>query len=155
MADDKTIQNDYSLTWKSLEDGRYQCLVCPHNCKLREGQRGICQARIGQSGVKLDAFGKITTAAVEPIEKKPIYHYKPNLKTLSIGGFGCSMFCDFCENWQVSQVNKSDSSEYLSPIDVINLAIKESCGAICFTYNEPIIYFEYLLELFDCAKSKI
>lgn len=154
MASYKTFQNDQELTSKKLDDGRYECLICPHSCKLRDNQRGICQARIGQDGIILEAYGKITHVAIEPIEKKPIYHYKPNLKTLSVGGYGCSMSCGFCVNWMISQTNKFDSSQNLFPIDVCNLAVSKNCKAVCFTYNEPIIYFEYIMDLAEeCKKN--
>ena len=147
MAAHQTIQDDQTLISRQIEDGRFECLICPHACKLRNGQRGVCQARIADNGVMLEAYGKITHAAVEPIEKKPIYHYKPNLKTLSVGGYGCSMSCSYCQNWMVSQENKLDSSQNLSPIDICSLAVKKSCGAVCFTYNEPIVYFEFVMDL--------
>lgn len=153
MAFDKTIKDDQALISRQINDGRFECLVCPHNCKLRNEQRGLCQARIGQNGVVLEAYGKISHAAVEPIEKKPIYHYKPNLKTLSVGGYGCNLNCNYCQNWMVSQVNKFESSKDMSPSDVCSLAISKDCGAVCFTYNEPIIYFEYIMDLAEECKT--
>lgn len=156
MAFNKTIKDDKALTSRHLDDGRFECLVCPHKCKLRENQRGICQARIGRDGVILEAYGKISHAAIEPIEKKPIYHYKPNLKTLSVGGYGCSMNCSYCENFTVSQSNRFNSSKDMSPSDVCDIAIKKECGAVCFTYNEPIIYYEYIMDLAkDCHSREL
>lgn len=153
MASYQTIQNDQTLISKQIEDGRFECLVCPHSCKLRNGQLGVCQARKAENGVILEAYNKITHAAVEPIEKKPIYHYKPNLKTLSVGGYGCSMSCSYCQNWMVSQVNKNDSSNNMSPWDVCDLAQKKACGSVCFTYNEPIVYYEYIMDLAEECKA--
>jgi len=154
MASNKTFENAKTLTSKKLNDGRHECLVCPINCKLRNNQLGLCQARIGsEDGVLLQAYGKISHAAIEPIEKKPIYHYRPNLKTLSVGGYGCNLSCSYCQNWMVSQENKFDSSKEMSPFDICNFAISKDCGAICFTYNEPIIYFEYIMDLAQKCKS--
>jgi len=153
MASHQTIQDDQTLISRQIDDGRFECLICPHACKLRNGQRGACQARIADKGVVLEAYGKITHAAVEPIEKKPIYHYKPNLKTLSVGGYGCSMSCSYCQNWMVSQENKLHSSQHLSPSDICGLATNKSCGAVCFTYNEPIVYFEYIMDLAEQCKE--
>jgi pyruvate formate lyase activating enzyme len=153
MATYKAVEDGQTLVSRKTDDGRFECLICPHACKLRNGQRGVCQARIADNGVVLEAYGKITHAAIEPIEKKPIYHYKPNLKTLSVGGYGCSMSCSYCQNWMVSQENKLDSSNSLSPSDVCSLASKKSCGAVCFTYNEPIVYFEFIMDLAQQCKE--
>ena len=84
---------------------------------------------------------QISSAAIEPIEKKPLYHYKPNLRTLSFGGYGCNMSCDFCQNWMVSQEKPSD---LMDGYQLIGMAREHECDALCMTYNEPLIYFEFL-----------
>ncbi len=155
MAFNKTFENDQIVS-RQTSDGRFECLICPHSCKLRNNQKGVCKARVAKDKVVLDAYGKITHIAIEPIEKKPIYHYKPNLKTLSVGGFGCSFNCSYCQNWMVSQVDKSDSSKDLSPKDIVNLALEKECKAVCFTYNEPIVYYEYVMDLgLECRKNNL
>lgn len=138
-----------------LSDGRHQCILCPHRCSLRNEQPGLCGVREANgSSVYLKAYGKLTQAAVEPIEKKPIWHYKPGLKTLSIGSFSCNLRCNFCQNFMVSQSDRSDDSRFLLPQDLINLAKSKNCQAICFTYNEPIIYFEYIVDVAKIAKKE-
>lgn len=137
------------------EDGRHECTICPIRCKLQIGQLGACGARIGRAeGVGLAGM-RLSSAAVEPIEKKPIFHYKPNLRTLSIGGFGCNMACDFCQNYMVSQTELVGSNEEHSPQEIIKTAISKGCGAICFTYSEPIVYYEYLMELRDALPEPL
>lgn len=96
MVNDSAVQDAQEITYISKPDGRYECRICPTRCNLRNGQRGVCLVREADNGIYLKGYGKITHAAVEPIEKKPIYHYKPNLKTLSIGGYGCPLSCGFC-----------------------------------------------------------
>lgn len=136
----------------ALPDGRHQCLLCPHRCSLRNGQAGICMARVGSAnGIDLEAYGKLTQLAVEPIEKKPIWHYRPGLRVLSAGGYGCSFSCDYCQNWMVSQRDNAPKKE-LSPNDLVRLALDKGCGGICFTYNEPIVYFEYVMDVAREAK---
>jgi pyruvate formate lyase activating enzyme len=154
MANAEAVQNAQAITYQATGDGRFECLVCPHKCKLRAGQTGVCQVRQAGDGINLRAYGKISHAAVEPIEKKPIYHYKPNLRTLSIGGYGCSMACSFCQNWMVSQKDDEQPAASLSPQQVVDLAVAKNCLAVCFTYNEPIVYFEYILDLGLACKSK-
>lgn len=153
MAVAETIKNDKTLVSRLTSDGRHECLICPHNCKLRNGQRGVCQARIANDGVVLEAYGKITHMAFEPIEKKPIYHYRPNMKILSLGGYGCSMRCGWCQNWMVSQVNLIDKAKDMSVSDICLLAKSKNCNGICFTYNEPIVYYEYIMDLSKECKS--
>jgi len=156
MALTQAFQNAETLTYQKTDDARYECLVCPHRCKLRNGQRGICQVREAENGIFLRGYGKITHAAVEPIEKKPIYHFKPNTKTLSIGGYGCSMACSYCQNWMVSQEDKFETATDLSPMAAVKLAESKNCKAICFTYNEPIVYYEYIVDLAkQCQESNL
>lgn len=136
-----------------ISDGRHECLLCPHHCKLRSGQAGLCMARSGSdNGVILQAYGSLTGLAVEPIEKKPFYHYCPGMKTLSIGGWGCPLDCGFCANFTVSQKDRSADSKVFSPEELVKIALEKQCDAICFTYNEPIIYFEYVLDVSALCK---
>lgn len=110
-------------------------------------------ARVGsETGVKLEAYGKLTQIAVEPIEKKPIWHYRPGLRVLSLGGWGCNFACNYCQNWMVSQRDDAPKKD-MSPDDVALLALARGCGGICFTYNEPIVYFEYVMDVARRARS--
>lgn len=130
-----------------------KCYLCPHQCELEKGETGKCLARKNIDGdIKLDAYGSITNMAVEPIEKKPLYHFYPSTKVLSVGGFGCSAFCDYCQNFMVSQRDRSKDSKKIMPDEVVKIALSKGASGICMTYNEPTIYYEYLVDL--CTEAK-
>ncbi len=134
-----------------LTNGKIQCTICPRKCVLQEGQRGFCHVRKHFNGqIVLDTYGYNTGLAIDPIEKKPLYQFYPTTGVLSFGTLGCNMGCQFCQNWQTTK-NKSDpkSLNYNSPQDIVAIALKHNCKSIAFTYNDPIIFFEYAL---DCAK---
>jgi pyruvate formate lyase activating enzyme len=137
---------------EQLNDKR-RCLLCPNFCVLSKGQRGMCLARRfdpEKGDIVLDTYGIISAMAVEPIEKKPITHFIPGTKTLSLGSFGCSLNCDFCENSKISQ-SKWKSRKKYSPNKIVDLAKKYDCKSICMTYNEPSISFEFLIDLANAA----
>ncbi|HHZ02394.1 MAG TPA: AmmeMemoRadiSam system radical SAM enzyme [Tissierellia bacterium] len=133
---------------------KVQCQICPHHCKLEENQRGLCRGRGNVNGeiVALN-YGLITSIALDPIEKKPLRNFYPGKNILSIGSFGCNLKCLFCQNHQISMVSENDIPvKKLSPEELIEIAIdlkpRENIG-IAYTYNEPLIGYEYLR---DCAK---
>ena len=129
------------------------CPVCPHHCRLLPGQSGMCHARFnnGKSIVPV-SFGTLTGIALDPVEKKPLARFKPGKRILSIGGFGCNMSCSFCQNHDISQVGLDDlyHTERISPSELCDLAIELSHSdnniGIAYTYNEPLISYEYVLE---------
>jgi len=130
-----------------IDQNTYQCELCPHLCKLQVGQFGKCLVRKAiDDGITLDAYGKITTIAIEPIEKKPFYHFYPGIKTLSIGFSGCSLKCKDCANIAISQ-NIDVDYKYFSTGGIVQLALENKCKSVCMTYNEPLIYFEFLMDL--------
>jgi len=138
------IQCDQSLAEKTQKGHR--CLLCPHLCDLGVGERGKCLVRQGSSsGIVLDT--KITTIAVEPIEKKPFFHFKPGSNVLSLGNYGCNLDCPYCQNFMVSQRDRSQDAKEFDPKDIIDLAHEKKVDGICLTYNEPTIYYEYLMKL--------
>jgi len=151
----KTISGDSRLC--EGKDGKLMCLLCPHSCVLKEGESGKCLVRKSDGEkIYLDAYGHLTNIAVEPIEKKPITHFLPGTKTLSIGSFGCSLFCKFCENSHISQITGFEDSSIFTPNEVIKLSIEKECASVCMTYNEPIIQYEYLLDLAEeCHKNNL
>ncbi len=133
---------------------KVQCQICPHHCKLEKNQRGLCRGRGNVNGeiVALN-YGLITSIALDPIEKKPLRNFYPGKNILSIGSFGCNLKCLFCQNHQISMVSENDIPvKKLSPEELIEIAIdlkpRENIG-IAYTYNEPLIGYEYLR---DCAK---
>lgn len=122
------------------------CKICPHYCSLENSQIGKCNVRSCQNNeIQLDRYGLIANLAVEPIEKRPLFHFYPGTKFLSVGGHGCQLSCKFCQNFKISQ-NLSDSYKKINPAELITLAKTKSSG-ICFTYNEPTIYYEYLIDV--------
>ena len=121
-------------------------LLCPHKCTIDEDQFGICSVRINKNGVfKTINYGEITAIASDPIEKKPLYHFKPGKNVLSVGSFGCNFSCDFCQNFSIAHYKSN--SRYLSPDDLIKecLDLEGNIG-IAFTYNEPSIWYEYIYD---------
>ncbi len=129
---------------------KVECNLCPHNCNLLNNNYGICKVRLAR-GKKLFTinYGAVTSIALDPIEKKPLYHFYPGSKILSIGTFGCNLKCPFCQNWQISQ-ETDIKYNYLSPDDLIKLVKEEDSIGIAYTYSEPIVWFEYI---YDCAKK--
>jgi len=138
-------------------DGRIHCGLCPNDCTIAEGGRGVCGAR-GVVGGKLRAltYGLVSSIAADPIEKKPVYHFRPGTHVLSLGSVGCSMRCGHCQNWQISRPKGDDGSvplRYLEPADVVPLARESRCEGVAFTYNEPVIWLEYVLDVAKLAKE--
>ncbi len=130
--------------WHSLDDGRIACDLCPQACRIAEGQHGICLWRTNEGGVLYaENFGQSVSVAMDPIEKKPLYHVCPGRQVLSIACNGCNLRCDFCQNWSISQERTRTSA--LPPEELIKLARESGSFGIAYTYTEPIIWFEYLL----------
>jgi len=137
-------------------DDRIECLLCPHYCKLSTGNTGICGAR-KNTGEKIEllTYGVISGYALDPIEKKPLYHFYPGTNILSIGSYGCNMRCDFCQNYTISQRSVAGFTTTTEPEKII----KEAQAAlhnigIAFTYNEPVIWFEYISDVARKAKRR-
>jgi pyruvate formate lyase activating enzyme len=134
--------------YRKQEDGKVKCELCPHYCVLAEGKTGICQGRKNIDG-KLIAinYGRLCTLAIDPIEKKPMYHLHPGSRIISTGPNGCNLRCRFCQNWEISQGEVGTT--YMSPEQLIERTLKEDSIGISYTYTEPLIWFEYLI---DCCK---
>lgn len=136
-------------------DNRIQCLVCPHNCKVAEGRTGICGVRKNNGKeIELITYGVISGYALDPIEKKPLYHFYPGYNILSVGSYGCNMRCDFCQNYHISQSVSLKSNREMLPGDLVDAALKASKNiGLAFTYNEPTIWFEYIRDAGIAAKN--
>ena len=137
-------------------DGRAVCTTCPHGCRLAEGQVGLCRARACHGGrVVCDSYGRLTSIAVDPIEKKPIADWRGGSTVLSVGGYGCNLACPFCQNWQISQAGEKDVGwREVAPQALVDLARDLNAEdprmvGIAYTYNEPLVAWEYVR---DCAK---
>jgi len=130
-------------------DGKVICRLCPHNCKIAEGRTGICGVRKNTGGkIELLTYGIISGFALDPVEKKPLYHFYPGGRILSIGSYGCNMRCDFCQNYHISQNVITGISKRISPNEIVrqSLEAKRNIG-VAFTYNEPVIWYEYVRDI--------
>jgi pyruvate formate lyase activating enzyme len=135
--------------WHGLDDGRIQCDVCPRACKLREGQRGLCfvRARLDDE-VVLTTYGRSSGFCVDPIEKKPLNHFLPGSAVLSFGTAGCNLACRFCQNWDISKSKEMDTlADAASPRTIARAAQQLGCRSVAFTYNDPVIFMEYALDV--------
>jgi pyruvate formate lyase activating enzyme len=131
------------------EDGRLLCTLCPRECRLGEGQAGFCYVRQNQGGAMVSlAYGRSTGFAVDPIEKKPLYHFLPGTDVLSFGTVGCNLGCRFCQNWNVSKARESGRGmASLTAQEVVALAASSGCPSIAFTYNDPVIWAEWAIDV--------
>ena len=137
--------------YKRLDNGQVECKLCPHHCRIAEGKTGVCRSRRNQNGVLVsEVYGKPCSLAIDPIEKKPLYHFHPGTTCLSLACTGCNFRCLNCQNHDISQVSPEDVNHYeLSPEDVVALCLKHQCPGIAYTYTEPLTYLEYII---DCAR---
>ena len=137
--------------FKRMDDGRVECTLCPHHCHIAEGNTGICRSRRNQGGVLVsEVYGKPCSLAIDPIEKKPLYHFHPGTTCLSLACTGCNFRCLNCQNHEISQAAPSDVNHYeLLPEDLVALCLKHHCPGIAYTYTEPLTYLEYII---DCAR---
>lgn len=142
-----------SRYYMKLPDGRFRCTACARGCVLREGQIGFCGVRSVVSGrpVLLN-YGVFDAVHVDPIEKKPLVHFNPGSSVLSVGTTGCSWACTFCQNYDLSQRKKVEG-RYISPDELVQLAVRTGSEGIAFTYNEPTIYMEYVEDVYGKAKD--
>lgn len=142
-----------ALHWEAGEAGRIHCLLCPNDCRIAEGRTGTCGVRENHGGrLELPFYGAISSIAVDPIEKKPLYHFHPGSSILSVGFVGCSFRCGFCQNWHISQSTDADT-RFVAPEDLVKLAAREGSFGIAYTYSEPLVHFEYVLDSARLARK--
>ena len=141
--------------YRTLDDGRVECQLCPHHCHIANGKTGICRSRRNEDGVLRSlVYGKPCSLAIDPIEKKPLYHFHPGTKCLSIACTGCNFRCLNCQNHEISQVSPSDVGRYnLTPQDVVALCREHHCPGIAYTYTEPLTYLEYIADTARLARE--
>lgn len=138
-----------ALYWKKIGFDKVVCELCPNRCVLGEGEDGICRVRGVRDGELIAlGYGYISSLAVDPIEKKPLYHFRSGSRIFSVGAWGCNFSCKFCQNWQISQDFKK-GSEFLTPEQLVQFAVDSGTGAIAYTYNEPLMGYEFV---YDCAR---
>ncbi|HEY6095787.1 MAG TPA: AmmeMemoRadiSam system radical SAM enzyme [Gallionellaceae bacterium] len=141
--------------WHRLDDGRIQCDLCPRDCKLHDGQRGACfvRARAGEQMI-LTTYGRSSGFCVDPIEKKPLNHFYPGSSVLSFGTAGCNLACKFCQNWDISKSQDFDRlADQASPEAIAKSAGRLGCKSVAFTYNDPVIFAEYAMDVADACHA--
>lgn len=144
--------------YKKLNDGKVECFLCAHNCKIKENSFGICGVRKNEGGVLYtQVHGEVIASHIDPIEKKPLYHFLPGSLSYSIATVGCNLRCSFCQNWRISQAakeNRNIETYELAPEEVVREAVKHKCRSISYTYTEPTIFFEYAYDISKLAREK-
>jgi pyruvate formate lyase activating enzyme len=153
-ADDATVVR--TKYWQTLSDGRVQCDVCPRHCRLNENQRGLCFVRARRGGeVVLTSYGRSSGFCVDPIEKKPLNHFLPGTPVLSFGTAGCNLSCRFCQNWDISKSREIDTlADAASPEAIASRAIELGCRSVAFTYNDPVIFLEYAIDVAKACRAR-
>ena len=139
--------------WHQLDDGRIQCDLCPRECKLHDGQRGVCFVRAREGAeVVLTTYGRSSGFCVDPIEKKPLDHFLPGSSVFSFGTAGCNLACRFCQNWDISKSKEIDTlADEASPETIARTAADLGCRSVAFTYNDPTIFMEYAIDVADAC----
>jgi pyruvate formate lyase activating enzyme len=142
--------------YEKLKNSLVQCRLCPRECVIQPGKRGYCRVRENRQGTLYSlSYGQPVSIHIDPIEKKPLFHFLPGSKALSLATVGCNLNCGFCQNWEISQARPEDAvSEYLSPEDLVTHAVEAGSPVIAYTYTEPTIFFEYMFETARIAKSR-
>ncbi len=145
-----------ALFQEALEGEKIHCTLCPHNCILNEGSTGICRTRTNKKGVLYTlSYGNLCSVSVDPIEKKPLFHFFPKSRIFSIATQGCNLRCLNCQNWTISQEGPSlDKTHKTTPEEVVKAAISQGTDSIAFTYTEPTVFYEYMLDIAKVAKQK-
>jgi pyruvate formate lyase activating enzyme len=153
MSNESTVPTRH---WHRLDDGRVQCDICPRACKLRDGQRGMCFVRACWGDeIVLTTYGRSSGFCVDPIEKKPLNHFLPGTPILSFGTAGCNLACKFCQNWDISKSREIDTlSDAASPERIAQAAIDLGCRSVAFTYNDPVIFHEYAIDVADACRAR-
>jgi len=158
-ADALSLDDPYTVPtqhWHAMPDGRIQCDVCPRACRLREGQRGLCfvRGRIDDQ-IVLASYGRSSGFCVDPVEKKPLNHFLPGSSVLSFGTAGCNLACRFCQNWDISKSREIDTlTSSASPEDLAETAQRLGCRSVAFTYNDPVIFMEYAMDVADACRAR-
>ena len=152
------ISDSNCVLYKVLENGSIRCQICRRRCKIAAGKKGFCQTRQNVHGeLHSLIYGRVSSIRISPIEIKPLFHFYPGSRWLSLGSLGCNFLCPGCQNWEISHadaVKEIPSTEYIPPEKLVELAEKEDCKGISWTYNEPTLWLEYTLDTARIAKDR-
>jgi len=145
-----------SRFFRKEADGRVVCEMCPRACRLAEGQRGVCFVRACREGqVVLTSYGRSTGFCIDPIEKKPLFHFLPGTPVLSFGTAGCNLTCKFCQNWETSRAREVERmSEFATPEAIAEAAVRSGCRSVAMTYNDPVVFFEYAIDVAEACRRR-
>ncbi len=147
-----------ALLYQKLAEKKVQCYLCNHRCRIGEGQKGICGVRENQEGTLYSlVYRQLISRNIDPIEKKPLFHFAPGSRSFSIATAGCNFHCDFCQNYEISQMPRDQRQiwgEDVSPEQIVAMAKKAGCRTISYTYTEPTIFFEYALDIARMASAE-
>ncbi|MCW3807498.1 AmmeMemoRadiSam system radical SAM enzyme [Plebeiibacterium marinum] len=149
-------QELYTAEYWELSKGGVRCTLCPHTCLLKDGETGVCRTRkcVEDKLVSL-VYGYPCALHIDPVEKKPLYHFKPSSQTFSLSTTGCNLRCLNCQNFSISQKNFSVGEfDYVAPQDIVRMAMDKQCRSVSYTYTEPIIYYEYMRDVAVVAHEK-
>lgn len=141
-----------ALYFENLQEDKIKCLLCPRECVVGLGQRGYCGVKENREGtLYTTTYAQVSSIALDPIEKKPLYHFYPGENILSVGTLGCNLSCKFCQNWHIAQ--KESPTREVSSEELVQLALKHDSIGIAFTYSEPLVWYEYILDTAQLAKE--
>lgn len=148
-----------AMFYKKTDEDKISCFLCSHHCLISNGKFGICRVRENREGILYThAYGELIARNLDPIEKKPLYHFFPGSKSFSIAAIGCNFQCGFCQNWQISQAKEARAlglrSEEVKPGKIVQQAVQTKSKSISYTYTEPTIFFEYAYEVCQLAKKE-
>ncbi len=143
-----------ALYWEKSEGSKVKCSLCPHRCVIVPGKTGICRVRTNRDGVLYTRiYGEVSSITMDPIEKKPLYHFYPGSSILSIGTVGCSFRCKFCQNYSISQ-DPDHQTDFYSPEELVDIAKQKGSVGIAYTYSEPLVWFEYVMDCCRLARKE-
>lgn len=144
-----------AMFYEKLDEGKVRCNLCNHRCKIASGKRGICGVRENRDGTLYSLiYNTVSSEAVDPIEKKPLFHFNPGSRAYSLGTIGCNFKCKHCQNWTISQVKLDEAiSVEITPEEAVARALATGCSSIAWTYNEPTIWYEYTYDSAKLAKE--
>lgn len=142
--------------WELMDDGRIHCYLCPRHCHIPQGQHGFCFVRENVEGALIQqAYGRPAALAMDPIEKKPLFHFLPGTAVLSLGTAGCNLGCQFCQNFDISKARSvQNRSAHIEPEAVVEMAVQHGARSIAFTYNEPTIWAEFAVDIARLAHER-
>lgn len=144
-----------ALFYQKLGNNTVKCTLCHHYCIISEGKRGICQVRENRNGTLYSlVYGKVMASHIDPIEKKPLFHFAPGSTAYSIATMGCNFRCLHCQNWEISQVTSPIVGSDISPENIVEHALNNNCHSIAYTYTEPTIFYEYAYDVAKIGHEK-